>query len=116
MIAAASRLSTTAAAIRPAFLPARAHFDEELNDVILVGHSFGGIPITGVAARMPTRIRSLVYLDAGVPDVGESAMSPLSVPVQEQLRQSVVKVNGVDALMPPNPLPAYWGLAGADAA
>ena len=89
---------------------------EELDDVILVGHSFGGIPITGVAARMPTRIRSLVYLDAGVPDVGGSAISPLSVPVQEQLRQSVVKVNGVDTLMPPNPLPAYWGLAGADAA
>jgi pimeloyl-ACP methyl ester carboxylesterase len=89
---------------------------EELDDVILVGHSFGGIPITGVAARMPTRIRSLVYLDAGVPDVGGSAISPLSVPVQEQLRQSVVRVNGVDTLMPPNPLPAYWGLAGADAA
>src|SRR3984893_6361900 len=69
---------------------------EELDDVVLVGHSFGGIPITGVAARMPTRIRSLVYLDAGVPDVGDSAINPLSVPVQEQMRQSVVRLNGVD--------------------
>ena len=45
---------------------------EELNDVILCGHSYGGMVITGVADRMPDRIRSLVYLDAFVPENGES--------------------------------------------
>ena len=45
---------------------------EELNDVILCGHSYGGMVITGVADRMPERIKSLVYLDAFVPENGES--------------------------------------------
>ena len=45
---------------------------EELNDVILCGHSYGGMVITGVADRMAERIRSLVYLDAFVPENGES--------------------------------------------
>lgn len=40
---------------------------EELQDVILVGHSFAGITITGVADRMKDRIKRLVFLDALVP-------------------------------------------------
>ena len=50
---------------------------EELNDVILCGHSYGGMVITGVADRMPERIRSLVYLDAFVPENGESLIGLL---------------------------------------
>jgi pimeloyl-ACP methyl ester carboxylesterase len=45
---------------------------EELDDVILVGHSYAGIIISLVADRMPTRLRHLVYLDAQVPQDGES--------------------------------------------
>ncbi len=45
---------------------------EELSQVTLVGHSFGGMVITGVVHRMPTRIANLVYLDAAVPEPGES--------------------------------------------
>src|SRR4051812_47644333 len=37
---------------------------EELNDVILVGHPFGGNPTSGIAERMPNRIKHLVYLDS----------------------------------------------------
>lgn len=48
---------------------------EDLHDIILVGHSYGGMVITGVADRLPDRIRRLVYLDAFVPNDGESAMS-----------------------------------------
>lgn len=40
---------------------------EELEDVILVGHSFAGLTITGVADRMKDRIKHLVFLDALVP-------------------------------------------------
>ena len=45
---------------------------EELTDVILCGHSYGGMVITGVADRLPGRIRALVYLDAFVPEHGQS--------------------------------------------
>lgn len=88
---------------------------EELKEVVLIGHSFGGISITGAAARLSGRIRSLVYLDAGFPEVGESAISPLSPSEQERRRKTVIKLNGVDVLMPPTTLPAYWGVTGADA-
>src|SRR6185295_14845920 len=37
---------------------------EDLRDIILVGHSYGGMVITGVADRVPDRIKRLVYLDA----------------------------------------------------
>jgi pimeloyl-ACP methyl ester carboxylesterase len=46
--------------------------DRDLKNVIFVGHSYGGMVITGVAARMPTRIRRLVYIDAALPDPGQS--------------------------------------------
>ena len=45
---------------------------EELRDVVLVGWSYGGMVITGVAERMPERIAHLVFLDAWVPRDGES--------------------------------------------
>ncbi len=50
---------------------------EELNDVILVGHSYGGMVITGVADRLAGRIKSLVYLDAFVPGHEDSLMALL---------------------------------------
>jgi pimeloyl-ACP methyl ester carboxylesterase len=43
-----------------------------LRDVILVGHSYAGMIITGVADKMAERIRRLVYLDAALPDPGQS--------------------------------------------
>jgi pimeloyl-ACP methyl ester carboxylesterase len=52
---------------------------EDLRDVVLVGHSYGGMVISGVAERVPERIRRLVYLDAVVPEDGDSMMgSPRS--------------------------------------
>jgi pimeloyl-ACP methyl ester carboxylesterase len=48
---------------------------EELEDVVLVGHSYGGMVISGVAERIPDRVRRLVYLDAFVPEDGESVMT-----------------------------------------
>lgn len=45
---------------------------EDLKDIILVGHSYGGMVISGVADKLPSRIRQLVYLDAFVPNNGES--------------------------------------------
>ena len=45
---------------------------EDVRDAILVGHSYSGMVITGVAERVPERIRRLVYLDALAPVDGES--------------------------------------------
>ncbi|HSW03587.1 alpha/beta fold hydrolase [Aquabacterium sp.] len=50
---------------------------EELSNVILCGHSYGGMVITGVADRLAERIQSLVYLDAFVPEHGQSLNSLL---------------------------------------
>jgi pimeloyl-ACP methyl ester carboxylesterase len=47
------------------------HF-EDIDDVVLCGHSYGGMVVTGVADRVPERIRLLTYLDAFVPRDGES--------------------------------------------
>lgn len=46
--------------------------ENNLRDIILVGHSYGGMIITGVAAKMPDRISRLVYIDAALPDPGQS--------------------------------------------
>jgi pimeloyl-ACP methyl ester carboxylesterase len=48
---------------------------ENLHDVVLVGHSYGGMVITGVADRVPERIRHLVFIDALVPEDGESLVT-----------------------------------------
>jgi pimeloyl-ACP methyl ester carboxylesterase len=45
---------------------------EDLDGVVLVGHSYGGMVISGVAERMPTRIAHLVFLDAFVPTDGQT--------------------------------------------
>ena len=44
---------------------------ENLHNVVLVGHSYGGMVITGVADRVPDRIQRLVYVDALLPENGE---------------------------------------------
>jgi pimeloyl-ACP methyl ester carboxylesterase len=46
--------------------------EQNLMDIILAGHSYGGMVITGVADRMADRIRRLVYVDAAFPDPGQS--------------------------------------------
>ncbi|MAI27252.1 MAG: alpha/beta hydrolase [Spirochaeta sp.] len=48
---------------------------EELSDVILVGHSYSGMVISGVAHRAPELIAHLVYVDSNLPEDGETMMS-----------------------------------------
>ena len=48
---------------------------EELSDVVLCGHSYGGFVITGVAEKAVERIGALVYLDAFLPEDGQSLSS-----------------------------------------
>jgi pimeloyl-ACP methyl ester carboxylesterase len=51
--------------------------DADLSDIVLVGNSYGGMVITGVADRVPEKIASLVYLDAFLPENGQSCLSLL---------------------------------------
>ncbi|WP_406689610.1 alpha/beta hydrolase [Saccharopolyspora sp. ID03-671] len=47
--------------------------DEDLHDVVLVGHSYAGLVISDAANQVPERISQLIYLDAMVPEDGETA-------------------------------------------
>ena len=88
---------------------------EELDDVVLVGHSYGGIVITGVAAALqgarPGLLRHLVYVDASAPHSGESWSSPHQPDVVAARVAAGRKSGGVSF---PPPDAAVFGLAGAD--
>ncbi len=83
---------------------------EELQDIVLVGHSYGGMVITGVADARHERIRQLVYVDGQAPLPGESWSSLHSAEVQAQ-REATAAAHG-GALPPADP--ALFGLEGAD--
>jgi len=51
--------------------------ERDLTNIVLAGHSYGGMVITGVADRLPDRIRRLVYWNAFVPNSGESLVDML---------------------------------------
>ncbi|WP_194932930.1 alpha/beta hydrolase [Sphingobacterium paramultivorum] len=53
---------------------------EDLHDIILVGHSYGGMVITAVADSLPDRIRKLVYLDAILPEDQQSVINLMGKP------------------------------------
>jgi pimeloyl-ACP methyl ester carboxylesterase len=48
---------------------------EDLEDIVLLGFSYGGFVVTGALAHIAERVRHLVYLDAFVPDDGDSVFS-----------------------------------------
>ena len=66
---------------------------EDLRDVILVGHSLGGMAITGAANDAPDRIAQLIYLDAIVPEDGRSRMD-LHTPENAAQKQAQVRERG----------------------
>ena len=74
---------------------------EDLHDVILVGHSFGGIGITGAADRVPSRIRHLVYLDALVLESGQSPFSMVPPEVAEARRKLAWETSAGLSIPPP---------------
>lgn len=84
---------------------------EELHGAIVVGHSYGGMVITGLADRMPERIARLVYLDAVVPRPGECWSSTHSDQTKAQRRESIATTGSI-----PPADPALFGLTGTDAA
>ncbi|HEY7072965.1 MAG TPA: alpha/beta fold hydrolase [Acidimicrobiales bacterium] len=81
---------------------------EDLHDVILVGHSYGGMVITGVADRAHDRVGHLVFLDAATPVNGES-LAELAAPLMNAARRTARFVDGVELVLDPGtePLPNY---------
>jgi pimeloyl-ACP methyl ester carboxylesterase len=75
---------------------------EDLRDVILVGHSYGGMVITGVADRASDRVGRLVYLDAANPANGQSLVD-VAGPIIEAVRPSGETVDGVELVLLPAP-------------
>ncbi|HEX3715406.1 MAG TPA: alpha/beta hydrolase [Trebonia sp.] len=75
---------------------------EDLHDVILVGHSYGGMVITGAAATAPDRIGKLVYLDAANPENGQSLVD-VAGPMMEMARAASQVVDGVELVLFPSP-------------
>ncbi|BAQ46666.1 alpha/beta hydrolase [Methylobacterium aquaticum] len=88
---------------------------EELTDVVLVGHSFGGLAISGVAEAMPERLRHLVYLDALIVEPGRSPFDGLAREVVAARRRAAAESSGGVSLPPP-PAVAFGVLDSADAA
>ncbi|MFM0048413.1 alpha/beta fold hydrolase [Caballeronia grimmiae] len=78
---------------------------EELSDVVIVGHSFGGLVASGVADRRPEAIRSLVFLDSLLVENGQAAFDVLPANVVKE-RMDSVEASGQTLAMPVN------GLAG----
>jgi len=83
-------------------------FYEDLTDVILVGHSYGGMVITGVADRCPERLRQLVYLDAATPSDGQSLADSFPGRRQQLIEQAEREGDGwrIPVNTPPADQPA----------
>ncbi|HXJ18126.1 MAG TPA: alpha/beta fold hydrolase [Candidatus Polarisedimenticolia bacterium] len=87
---------------------------EELSNIVLCGHSYGGIVISGAADRVPDRIGALVYLDAFVLDDGRCLHDDLP-PEQRKAQLEGVRLQGEGWKVPPIPA-AVFNVNAKDAA
>ena len=76
--------------------------NEELQNVILVGHSFGGAVISGVIDQMPARIAGAIYLDAPMGMNGKSVFDGAPADVRKARTDAAITVNGTMAIAPPS--------------
>ena len=75
---------------------------EDLRDIVLVGHSYGGMVATGVADRARDRVKQLIYIDAFVPKEGQSLLDLYEV---DRARVQELARSGDGWRVPPNPTP-----------
>jgi len=87
---------------------------EDLKDVILIGHSYGGMVATGVADRARGRLTHLVYLDAFAPEAGKSATDYMPPERAQMVRKSAIDGWKVPPLnpIPPDTTPADMAWVG----
>jgi len=67
---------------------------EELDNVVLIGHSYGGMVITGVADRIPHKVKKLIYVAAVLPKNGESMFDAVGSEISSFLSRSAEEGNG----------------------
>jgi pimeloyl-ACP methyl ester carboxylesterase len=67
---------------------------EDLQNVVLIGHSYGGMVATAVADRAPDRIESLIYLDAFVPRNGQALIDLVPPQARQQMQERVKTGDG----------------------
>jgi pimeloyl-ACP methyl ester carboxylesterase len=77
---------------------------EDLREVVLIGHSYGGMVATGVADRAEGRIGQLIYLDAFVPRDGQSLFDLVGPEAAANMRKGAA-VSGKGWKIPANPMP-----------
>ncbi len=71
------------------------------DDVVLVGHSYAGMVVSGAADAAPSHIRALVYVDAYVPESGDSVWS-LTTPRFRDLFVAGARADGLSCAPPPD--------------
>jgi pimeloyl-ACP methyl ester carboxylesterase len=76
---------------------------EDLRDIVLLGHSYGGMVATGVADRARDRVAQLIYLDAFVPRDGQSLLD-LNEVARPRMQEVAKSADGWR--VPPNPTPS----------
>ncbi|WP_068273076.1 alpha/beta fold hydrolase [Aldersonia kunmingensis] len=87
---------------------------ENLTDVILVGHSYGGMVITGAADRAVERVGNIVYLDAATPLNGQSLVD-VAGPVMLAARTMSEIEDGVELVLHPSPdAGLFYGITDPD--
>ncbi|GAA1642146.1 alpha/beta fold hydrolase [Actinoplanes couchii] len=84
--------------------------DADLTEVILVGHSYAGMVVTSVLNEIPDRIGHLVYLDAMIPEHGESALDV--IPMTQFLIDQAAGTNNPWRIPPLPEMPLPAGLFG----
>ncbi|HWV53528.1 alpha/beta hydrolase [Pseudorhodoplanes sp.] len=77
---------------------------EDLRDVVLIGHSYGGMVATGVADRADGRVARLIYLDAFAPKDGQSLFQLVGVETEAKMRQGAAE-SGDGWKVPSMPMP-----------
>jgi pimeloyl-ACP methyl ester carboxylesterase len=89
---------------------------EDLHDVVLLGHSYAGLVVTGVADRMPDRISQLVYLDTGALPDGTVLIETFPPEARRHIEQQVEEMgDGWRFPMPPQEeLATFGSLEGLD--
>ena len=81
---------------------------EDLHDVVLVGHSYGGMVITGVAEKCPERLAQLVFLDAFIPGNGQSLIELFPPEMAGRIRDQA-RLEGEGYRLPPSS-PEIFGI------
>lgn len=85
---------------------------EELDNIVLCGHSYGGMVIAGVAERSFEKIRSIVFLDAFLPRNGDAAIDLVPPAGQQAMRE---RLNAGETVLPPRSAESF-GVNEADRA